>query len=280
MGVTLGCAAAIRSSLALVHPSERLRSVARASGAPPAAVARESIGALMSFHDDPRGLLNACRRLVDRHPRSGPMMWLASRVVTATDPRIEARLAAAELDGDTTPETLATAFGEGVTVCVLGWPEVVGRALIRRGDVQVLAIDAHGEAAGFVRRLQQADSDAIDIPLESLAVAVAASSVVVLEASAIGSDSFIAMSGSFAAAAVAHALEVPVWLVGGVGRVLPKNVFASLAQRLHETHDSWDDEDELVPLRLVDHIAMPAGLVTPGDALRRCDCPVAQGLLR
>jgi hypothetical protein len=261
-----------------MHPIERLRYVARASGAPPAAVARESIGALMTFDEDPRGLLNACRRLVTRHPRSGPMIWLASRVLTAGDPRSEARAAAAELDGDPTAEELSYALADDATVVVIGWPEVIGRALVRRGDIEVLAIDAHGEGSAFARRLEQGDACAASIPCEGVAAAIAACDVVLLEASAIGPQQFVAVAGSFAAAAVARAVDVPVWLVGGVGRVLPERVFDAVAARVGDVSEPWNDEDELVPIDFVDHIVGPAGVLPSAQALRDCACPIAPEL--
>jgi hypothetical protein len=261
-----------------MHPIERLRYVARASGAPPAAVARESIGALMTFDDDPRGLLNACRRLVTRHLRSGPMIWLASRVLTAGDPRGEARAAAAELDGDPTADELSYALSDDATVVVIGWPEVIARALVRRGDIEVLAIDAHGEGSAFARRLEQGDSCAASVPCEGVAAAIAACDVVLLEASAIGPQQFVAVAGSFSAAALARALDVPVWLVGGVGRVLPARVFDAVASRVGDATEPWNDEDELVPIDFVDHIVGPSGVLPSAQALRECACPIAPEL--
>ena len=261
-----------------MHPIERLRYVARASGAPPAAVARESVAALMTFGDDPAGLLNACRRLVTRHPRSGPMMWLASRVLTASDTRAEARRVAAELDADPTAEELSVALPDECTVCLVGWPEVIGSALVRRGDVEVLAVDAHGEADGFVRRLRQTDGDAFVIPIEGLGSAVAAADLVILEASAIGPNRFLAVSGSYAAAAIARVESVPVWLVGGVGRMLPSRVFEALVARV-VSDEPWDDEDEFVPFELVDMVAGPTGLLPASAAFAAADCPIAPELL-
>ena len=207
------------------------------------------------------------------------MIWLASRVLTAGDPRGEARSAAAELDGDPTADELSYALADDATVVVIGWPEVIGRALVRRGDVEVLTIDAHGEGSGFARRLEQADACAAVIPCEGVAAAVAASDLVLLEASAIGPQQFVAVAGSFAAAAVARALDVPVWLVGGVGRVLPGRVFDAVAARVGDVTEPWNDEDELVPIDFVDHIVGPAGVLPTAQALRDCSCPIAPELL-
>ncbi len=68
-----------------MHPIERLRYVARSSGAPQAVLVRETAAALGGLGFDPAGLVTACRRVLDRHPTSGPLWWLCSRVLTAVD---------------------------------------------------------------------------------------------------------------------------------------------------------------------------------------------------
>ena len=58
--------------IALIH-LERLRYVARSSGAPQEVLVRETAAALASLGFDPPGLVTACRRILDRHPLSGPL---------------------------------------------------------------------------------------------------------------------------------------------------------------------------------------------------------------
>ena len=82
----------------LVHPIERLRYVARAGVVPVEPLVRESAAALSSFADDPKGLLTSCRRLLDRRRDCGPLVWLAARMLTAMDPRAEARRVVEDLD--------------------------------------------------------------------------------------------------------------------------------------------------------------------------------------
>jgi hypothetical protein len=65
-----------------VHPIEHLRYVARAQGADPASLAAETAHALGSMHFDPSGLVVACRRIVERHPFTGPLWWLCSSTLT------------------------------------------------------------------------------------------------------------------------------------------------------------------------------------------------------
>src|SRR5947209_1414480 len=108
-----------------MHPIERLRMVARAAGEGPALIAQEAAGALVAFGDEPAGLVTACRRLVDRQPTSGPIWWLAARVLCSSDPTQEAWRAVEELQDDPTSRELAAALPDGAVVTVVG----LGRVL-------------------------------------------------------------------------------------------------------------------------------------------------------
>src|SRR5581483_9490795 len=197
-----------------MHPIERLRYVARSSGAPAELLVRETAGALAALGFDPPGLVTACRRILDRHPVSGPLWWLCARVLTASDPNVEAWNAADDVAADATADLLAYALPDDATVCVLGWPDRIGEALPRRGDLDVLVVDALGEGTGLVRRLLHADMEVVDVPMSGLGAAVADADLLLLEASAIGPGSFVGVAGSRAAAAVAAVSETPTWLVG------------------------------------------------------------------
>ena len=94
--------ACLPGSVDRVHPIERLRYVARASGADQAVLVRETAQALAAFRDDPSGLVAACRRIVDRHPTSAPLWWLCARVLTSPDGQREAWAAVDEIEDDRT----------------------------------------------------------------------------------------------------------------------------------------------------------------------------------
>ena len=111
-----------------MHPIERLRYVARASGVPQATLVQETAAALSSFSDDPHGLVTACQRVVSRQPSSGPLVWFAARVLTAGDPVDEIWKAAGELQADRTAAMLARSLPDDATVCVLGWPSEISEA--------------------------------------------------------------------------------------------------------------------------------------------------------
>lgn len=246
-----------------MHPIERLRYVARASGADQALLVQETAHALGAFRDDPAGLVAACRRVLDRHPGSGALWSLCARVLTAAEPDAEAWAVIDEVAQDPTVAEVAHALPDEGTVCVVGWPEVAGDALVRRGDLRVLAIDAHGEAAGLVRRLHQVDVDAEDVPASGVGAAVRMSDVVLVEAVAAGPDGLLAVAGSLAAAAVARQLDVPVWGVIGAGRALPAPMWdAVVGRQAAEPAEPWLLDEEVVPLALCTGLVQPSGAVT------------------
>ena len=89
------------------------------------------------------------------------------------------------------------------------------------------------------------------------------------------------VAGSRAAAAVARHAGMPVWLVGGIGRLLPARMWEALAARLDDAAMPWEADDDVVPSDLV----RPARAVPPGrcpspTALRRIDCPIAPELFK
>jgi hypothetical protein len=263
-----------------VHPIERLRYVARASGADQAALVRETAGSLGAFRDDPAGMVMACRRMLARHLTSAPLWWLTSRVCTAPDPMREAWQAVEEFEGDRTSRHLAHSLPDDAVVCVLGWPEVIADALPSRGDLDVLVVDAAGEGSGLVRRLRRSDMDVTDVPLSGLGAAAAAADVVLLEGQCVGPESFIAVAGARAAAAVARHAGREVWLTAGVGRLLPARVWEVIEARLDERDEPWDLDDEVVPLDLVTSVCGAQGVESVPAAVRRVDCPIAAELFK
>lgn len=264
-----------------MHPIERLRSVARAQGAGPSILVGEAAAALAGFGDEPAGLVTACRRLVDRHPAVGAMWALAARVLNAADPVDEAWRVADEVDADPTPMLLAAALPEEAAVLVLGWPEQAAQAFYRRGDVQVLLVDSAGEGRGLSQRLGRAGVVCADVPDAGLAAAVGECDLVVLEAFAFGPTGFLAAAGSQAAALVAHALEVPVWVVAGEGRALPEPLWKALSDRIRRSTDEpWYRPHEIVPLPSCDEVFGPNGRQGPAEAANRADCASAPELLK
>jgi hypothetical protein len=265
-----------------MHPIEHLRHVARATGADPGLVATEAATALAEMAAiDPAGLVPACRRLVERHLTSGPVWWLSARILGADDQRAAARAAAAELGRDGTARYLSTALPEASTVVVIGWPDLIGDALRLRGDVEVLVVEAGGDGAALARRLSDSGSDTALVPDAGAGAAAAVADLVLVEAHAAGPSGVLTTPGSLGAAGVAAQLEVPVWAVAGVGRVLPERLWDALVGRFDETGgEPWTRPAELVPASFLSAILGSSGLVAVGEGLAAATCPAAPELLR
>jgi len=264
-----------------VHPIERLRYVARATGAPPDEVVREAAASLANFADDPVSLVTACRRLIDRHPANGPIWWLCARTLLAADPADEVWRCHSDFCADPTIDELSHLLPANGRVAVVGWPDRLGAALSRRGDIEVRVLDVDGDGPGFVRMLERLDVDAVDIPVSGLAPGVASADLVLLDAYAIGPDTAIVDPGSWPAAAVARAAEVPVWLVAGRGRGLPAGLWPALVRRLGGAATApWDRGRDLLPLDLVDQVTGPDGLLTVAEAVATVDTPDVAELRR
>jgi hypothetical protein len=264
-----------------VHPIERLRYVARATGAPPDDVVQEAATSLAAFADDPVSLVTACRRLIDRHPANGPIWWLCARTLVAADPADEPWRCHSELHADPTLDELTHALPDGAAVAVVGWPDRLAAAFARRGDVQVRVVDVDGDGPGFVRALERLDVEAVDVPVSGLAPAVAASDLVLLDTTAIGPRDALVAPGGWAAASVARTSEVGVWAVGGTGRVVPAGLWPALQSRLGgAARAPWERDIDPLPLELVDRIVGPSGPQIVADALATVDTPDAAELRR
>ncbi len=263
-----------------MHPIERLRYLARSSGADQRVLVGETASALRGLGLDAAGLVVSCRRIVERHPTSGPLWWLCAHVLTSADPYSTARDLASRLDDDPTPEVLIGTLPPDATVCVVGWPDLAGEALLRRGDLTVLAVDAFDQGAAFVRRLDRADVVAEVVEAGGVSAAVLAADVVLVEALAASISEILAAPGSRAAASVGYCSEVPVWAVLGRGRCLPDAAFASMAQRVADVRVPWLAEADVVPLGLASHIVDETGLAFVEEAVLAPECPLAQELLR
>ena len=265
--------------VANVHPMERLRHLARSGGGDPRSLVRETAGALRNLGNDPAGLLVACRRLIERNPTSGPLWWLCAHVVTAAEPYAVARRLADELDADKTPETLARYLKPDARVCMIGWPDLAGEAILQRGDVSVLAVDTDEQTAAFVRRLSRSGVMAELIGPSALAAAVLVSDVVVVEALAAGGGDLLAANGSRAAASVAYCSGVPVIAVVGRGRCLPLPGFQSIVQRLTDVDAPWMVEVDVLPLELCTDVVGAKGVAAAAAAALAAECPMAPELL-
>jgi hypothetical protein len=223
-------------------------------------------------------MIMSSRRLLARHPTAGALWFLCARLLASPDRRAEAWQVTEEIEHDATATHLARLLPEEATVTVVGYPELAAMAFPKRGDVEVLAVDASGDGQALARRLRNGDVEAVEVPDAGVAAAVAASDVVVLEASCLGASGFVAPTGSRAAAAVARHAGIPVWLVAGVGRALPGR-FWEVAIASLAGDEPWEAAEEVVPLDLVDRAVGPDGGRDAVDLAARADCAAVPELL-
>jgi len=69
-----------------------------------------------------------------------------------------------------------------------------------------------------------------------------------------------------------------VWVVAGVGRILPARLWGALVDRVTALGHPWDCDWEVVPLGLTTAVVGPGGPLSPADALELVDCPDAPEL--
>ena len=257
---------------------ERLRYVARAGGGEQFALAREAADALGSLWGEPAELVNACRRMVHHHPLAGSLWVMASKVLIATDPRRAASDFVEDLNADPTSRSVARSLPEGATIAVIGWPDLAMESIHLRRDITVRVIAAYGEGAGLARTLLQRDVNVAEVPLTGLGHACATADIVVLEAAAAGPEALIAPSGSYAAAVCGLQADNEIWAVVGVGRALPRPLFAVVQEQLARENPLEADE-EVVPLNVFTHVIGPEGKAQSTVPMRE-DCGVAAELLR
>lgn len=240
----------------------------------------EAARALTAFHDDPAGLVAACRRIIDRQLTCGPLWWLCARMLCAHDPFIEARAALAEVEADPTRKELVRHLPDDGHVTVMGSPAQSLAPLRRRGDLSVVIVDLDGEGYSAVRELTDAGVDADLVDPQATGPAVMTSDVLLLEAFAVGPTHALVAAGSAPAAAMAARSGVPVWLIAGAGRLLPGRMFDALEDRWSTSVDPLAAAEELLPLEWCDRIAGIRGVVEVAEALGATDCPIAPELFR
>lgn len=257
---------------------ERLRYVARAGDVPVVPLVREAAAALVTMAEDPMGLLTSCRRLVDRRPGCAPLVWLAARMLTGADPRSEAADAVAEIEADPTGPELDHELDHGLTVAALGDSDIAGPVLRARPDLRIVAADGPDRFGLADAAAPDRFGLAVDDPDEHTTDDGAAD-VVVLESDCVGPSAALVPPGAVEAAVRARASAVPVWLVAGVGRVLPENMWSLVMARLDR--DRPNGGYEVLDLdRLVTQVVTPVGLRTPDRIRGRSDCPSAPELFR
>jgi len=257
-----------------VLPFERLRALARHSGDDTELVL-EAADCIADFGPDPTQLVTVCRRLLAHHPSCGPLWWLCARVVAAPDPGPAAREARDRLARDRTSSRLASVlpFPHDESIAVLGWPELAGAALAERPDLDIVVVR---DDRAVTRLRTRAFGDELRVRMVDVTELMAGSpSHLLVEVAAMSPTSALAPEGT---ADLLWSLgTTTLWIVAGVGRLLPQRLF-DVARA--EVERARDVTVETMELTRVDRIAGSAGLDPVDRFVARLDCPVAPELLR
>lgn len=264
-----------------VTPAERLRAITRRTLGD-GALAAEAADALAGFASEPASLVVACRRVLSHHRAHGTLWWVCARILAAAEPATAARDAARRIEEDPTPRRLAAALplvDDGEVVAVVGWRDALDAALAERADLPVLALQAAaappgGPGRGPLRRAVEVVGTSEPVPGRVARLLVASD--------AIGPTGALVPAGTGEVLAGAGRAAGAVWLVGGVGRVLPGRLFDALVTACVPSGaaDADGSPHEVVALEQFDRVAGPHGVEAPADAVARVDCPVAPELLR
>ncbi|MGZ6994753.1 MAG: hypothetical protein ACXVIM_06045 [Acidimicrobiia bacterium] len=258
-----------------MQPFERLRYLARWSEDDGPELLSEAADCLAAFGGDPAGLVVACRRLLAHHPSSATLWGVCAQVLGAPDAVDASWTAWQAFTDDATPGRLVSAlpFPHDDPIAVLGWPDVVASGLDERPDLDVVAVRIRGQGDQLSRRLRRAEQP-VRVVEESELLALEPSHLLI-ETSAAGGGQALVPLGAIDLAAAGRSHGTKVWLVAGMGRVLPERLFQSLTRAVGD-----DPATELIGAEQVDHVVGPTGIDPPAAFVRRADCAVAPELLR
>ena len=260
-----------------VTPAERLRSVTRRH-IDDGRLASEAATALAGFADEPASLVVACRRVLAHHRAHGALWWVCCRILAAADAAAAAYAAASELDADRTGERLGATLpllDDGDVVAIIGYTSTIDDALLDRFDLDAVAIRVEGDDP--VAALRRRRSEHAVRVVDDWDPVLEHTSRLVVSATAIGPERALVPAGTADALQLAAAGAREIWLVGGVGRVLPARVYDMIVSSLPDDAGAAFEE---ISLQRFDRLAGPRGLERPADAAARIDCPVVPELLR
>ncbi len=105
---------------------------------------------------------------------------------------------------------------------------------------------------------------------------VASADLVVVQSVALGATGMVVDGDDLGMIQAARAVEVPVWVEAGVGRVLPPRLWDALERRLDA---ATSPDGVMVPLAGVDQVAGPSGTQSLRVALAMTECPEPPELL-
>ncbi|MHB1987188.1 MAG: hypothetical protein ACYCSF_04260 [Acidimicrobiales bacterium] len=259
-----------------MHPIERLRFIAQATGEPPQLIAEEAAWTLGELGaEDPAAVLTASRRLVERHPTCGPLWWVCAHLVACGDPVGTARRLTAELESDPTADRLAGALKAAVTradiLCATSPAALLGQALTRRGGHTVRLVAGYQSLRRELRELGSLADDATGYEVEEAEQALEGAAVLLVEPCIAASSGLLVAPGTASVVELAGQASVDVWALVGAGRLLSDEL-AEAARHLA------GPELEAVAPQSFGRVLDGEGLGDVADGLGRTSCPPAAEL--
>jgi hypothetical protein len=164
-------------------------------------------------------------------------------------------------------------------IAVVGWPEAVDLAMIERMDLDAVAlrVDGANPAPALRRRSSERGVRIVD-PWDPTLTDVVR---FLVQASAIGPERCLVPAGTTDALDTLGSAVREVWVIGGVGRVLPARLYDIVRGAALASASPDDDAPvEELSIERVDCIAGPRGVQRASEAAARSDCPVVPELLR
>ena len=226
----------------------------------------EAAYALADFAYDPMELLTACKRLVERRPECGPLVWVCARILSGSDPVTEAYDSVVALQRDRTAEELANRIPSEASVLSVGFSEASREAARWRPDIDLtLAVPLGAEDPSVARPDRSVD-------------------LVILEANVVGDREALLRSGARDAVLAARQEGTPVWLVAGLGRVLLDQMWTGardLALRDQRGRGAYNGSEaalEVASLDCVDSVVGPSGSHPVSELRFRRECPIVPEL--
>src|SRR5579875_970941 len=253
------------------HPLELMRYLARGWGTGERLPGGEVASVLAEVAaDSPSSLLQACRRLIERHPASGVAWWLAARALSALGPAACLRQDAHQLSHDPTARRLAQLLPARVALAGRGeMGEVTRAALGRRRDVSVVRSPL---SAGCV--LVEAWAAGPEAVLVSAPEAALVSKAALALAGPGGRATPPAQPAVPAPADGTGQAGVPVWAVVARGTLLPGPLWEALLGRLPAGAGA-----QVVAAGQLASVVSERGLEAPAVALAAPTCPPVVELL-
>ncbi len=204
--------------------------MARAGEIDAAELCVEAAYALSGLTHDPRALVQSCRRLLEFHPDCGPLWWVCAHMLEASDLRLCANELVTQLEGDASGEELF-ALPATDAVIVAQCSRQIVRALCERLDIGVRLVGRPNMVRSYLRYFSDSIVGAQGFLVDEIDEALDRASAVVVEVLAAGEGKYLFDEVGRALVEQARKSEIAIYLLAGVGRILPPELFHVMCAR-------------------------------------------------